>query len=127
VVPVEPCRVFDGDCTRTWGAVDMQAGRLVRRSHWRSGASATRAGQANRASPALVVHADTGHRATTAATNLVFVPSLYFGIDASPFYSPLGWGNTALTASLLGYWALAAGVGILRGRALAPRVSGGER
>jgi hypothetical protein len=45
-----------------------------------------------------------------AAVNLVFVPSLYFGIDAAHFYSALRWGNTALTAGLFLYWAAAVGV-----------------
>ncbi|WP_327586927.1 hypothetical protein OHA25_07905 [Nonomuraea sp. NBC_00507] len=45
-----------------------------------------------------------------AAANLVFVPSLFFGTDASQFYSAVGWGNSALTAALIGYWALAVGI-----------------
>ena len=48
-----------------------------------------------------------------AAANLACVPSLYFGKDAATFYSALGWGNTALTASLIAYWVLAAGVALL--------------
>jgi hypothetical protein len=52
-----------------------------------------------------------------AVANLACVPSLYFGKDAATFYSALGWGNTALTASLVGYWVLAVGVALLvRGR-----------
>jgi hypothetical protein len=47
------------------------------------------------------------------AGNLACVPSLYFGKDAATFYSALGWGNTALTASLIVYWVLAAGVALL--------------
>jgi tetrahydromethanopterin S-methyltransferase subunit E len=35
---------------------------------------------------------------------------LYFGIDAARFCSALGWGNTALTAGLILYWAAAVGV-----------------
>jgi hypothetical protein len=34
---------------------------------------------------------------------------LYFGIDAARFCSALGWGNTALTAGLILYWAAAVG------------------
>ncbi|MCX5585157.1 hypothetical protein ACFV0H_26385 [Streptomyces erythrochromogenes] len=49
-----------------------------------------------------------------AAVNLAFVPSLFFGTDAAAFYSAVGWGNTALTASLVVYWALAAGIALLR-------------
>ncbi len=57
-----------------------------------------------------------------AAINLVFVPSLYFGNNAATFYSALGWGNTAMTASLITYWALFAGVASLR-RASAPETA----
>ncbi|MEV8533579.1 hypothetical protein [Streptomyces sp. NPDC051211] len=49
-----------------------------------------------------------------AAVNLAFVPSLFFGTDAARFYSAVGWGNTALTAALVVYWALAVGVVALR-------------
>jgi hypothetical protein len=48
------------------------------------------------------------------AVNLAFIPSLYFGPDEAAFYSALGWGNTALTASLVGYWVGAAGIALLR-------------
>ncbi|CAM5456270.1 hypothetical protein GCM10010329_33320 [Streptomyces spiroverticillatus] len=59
----------------------------------------------------------TGHWAyAVAAVNLAFVPSLFFGTDAADFYSAVGWGNTALTAALLVYWALAVGVAVLRRR-----------
>lgn len=47
--------------------------------------------------------------------NLLFIPSLFFGTDATQFYSAIGWGNSALTASLIGYWMLAAGI-VLLGR-----------
>ena len=49
-----------------------------------------------------------------ALVNLACVPSLYFGADAATFYSALGWGVTALVASLIGYWVLAAGIVLLR-------------
>lgn len=49
-----------------------------------------------------------------AAINAAFVPSLYFGMDPSQFYSALGWGNTALAASLISYWVVAVGVVLLR-------------
>jgi hypothetical protein len=51
-----------------------------------------------------------------AAVNLAFVPSLYFGQDAAEFYSAVGWGNSALTASLLAYWVTAIGIAVLRPR-----------
>ncbi|MEJ3652466.1 hypothetical protein WEH80_05635 [Actinomycetes bacterium KLBMP 9759] len=49
-----------------------------------------------------------------AAVNLAFVPSLYFGTDPARFYSALGWGNTALAASLISYWVVAVGVVLVR-------------
>ena len=49
-----------------------------------------------------------------AVINLAFVPSLYFGIDPARFYSALGWGNTALTAGLITYWAAAVGIAVMR-------------
>jgi type IV secretory pathway VirB2 component (pilin) len=49
-----------------------------------------------------------------AAVNLAFIPSLFFGTDAADFYSAVGWGNTAMTAALVVYWALAVGVTALR-------------
>ncbi len=50
---------------------------------------------------------------TIALVNLAFVPSLYFGKDATKFYSALGWGNSAFTASFLGLWITAVGVILL--------------
>ncbi len=41
---------------------------------------------------------------------LACVPSPYFGEDAATFSSAWGWGNSALTASLIGDWVLLAGV-----------------
>jgi hypothetical protein len=49
-----------------------------------------------------------------AAVNLAFVPSLFFGMDPARFYSALGWGNTALTAGLITYWAAAVGIAAMR-------------
>ncbi|MFI6645311.1 hypothetical protein [Streptomyces sp. NPDC050504] len=46
--------------------------------------------------------------------NLIFVPSLFFGTDAADFYSAVGWGNTAMTAALVVYWALAVGIVVMR-------------
>jgi hypothetical protein len=55
-----------------------------------------------------------------AACNLAFVPSIYFGSDSGAFYSALGWGNTAVTASLLEFWVMAAGITILRRQRTGP-------
>jgi hypothetical protein len=49
-----------------------------------------------------------------AAFNLFFVPSMYFGKDATRFYSAIGWGNSAFCASFLAYWILAVGIVLLR-------------
>ena len=49
-----------------------------------------------------------------AAINLAFVPSLFFGADATRFYSAIGWGNTALVASLISWWTMATGAALLR-------------
>jgi len=51
---------------------------------------------------------------TIALVNLAFIPSLYFGTDAAQFYSAVGWGNSALVASLIAYWMLAVGISLLR-------------
>jgi hypothetical protein len=51
-----------------------------------------------------------------ALVNLAFVPSLYFGKDATEFYSALGWGNSAFTASFLGLWITAVGIILLSQR-----------
>jgi len=48
-----------------------------------------------------------------AAANIACIPSLYFGPEAARFYSALGWGNSALTASLFCYWTGAAGIAML--------------
>jgi hypothetical protein len=49
-----------------------------------------------------------------AAFNLFFLPSLYFGIDPSHFYSALGWGNSAFAGSFIVYWILAVSIVLLR-------------
>ncbi len=46
--------------------------------------------------------------------NLAFVPSIYFGKDATRFYSALGWGNSAFCASFLAYWIVAVSIVLLR-------------
>lgn len=53
--------------------------------------------------------------------NAAFVPSLYYGIDPSQFYSAHGWGNSAFAASFLMYWILAASLALL-GRPKAARI-----
>jgi hypothetical protein len=49
-----------------------------------------------------------------ALINLAFIPSMYFGTDATQFYSAVGWGNSALVASFIAYWILAVGITLLR-------------
>jgi hypothetical protein len=49
-----------------------------------------------------------------AVINLAFVPSMFFGDDAAHFYSAVGWGTAAAAATLMLYWALAAGIAALR-------------
>jgi hypothetical protein len=48
--------------------------------------------------------------------NAVFVPALYFGTDPGQFYSAIGWGNTALTGSLVVYWICAVGARLAAGQ-----------
>jgi hypothetical protein len=49
-----------------------------------------------------------------AVINVAFVPAMFFGDDATHFYSAVGWGTAATAATLLLYWALAAGIAALR-------------
>jgi hypothetical protein len=49
-----------------------------------------------------------------ALINLAFIPSMFFGPDAARFYSAVGWGNSALVASLIAYWILAVGIVLLK-------------
>ncbi|WP_037465594.1 hypothetical protein [Shimazuella kribbensis] len=49
-----------------------------------------------------------------AFTNLLFIPSLFFGTDESDFYSAVGWGNTAFVASLFLFWVLAVSIAMIR-------------
>lgn len=49
-----------------------------------------------------------------ALINICFIPSLYFGTDPSHFYSAHGWGNSALTGSLIIYWIFAASIVLLK-------------
>jgi hypothetical protein len=48
--------------------------------------------------------------------NLTFVPSLFFGTNAGDFYSAIGWGNSALAASLFTWWTLIAGIILIKDR-----------
>jgi hypothetical protein len=59
-----------------------------------------------------------------AAANVACIPSLFFGPDAARFYSALGWGNSALTASLICYWTGLGGIAMMRaGRRPLPAAS----
>jgi len=53
-----------------------------------------------------------GH--TIAAVNIVFIPALFFGTDVTHFYSAHGWGNSALTGSLIIWWVFAVSIVLLR-------------
>jgi hypothetical protein len=53
-----------------------------------------------------------------AACNVAFVPSLFFGVDVTKFYSAHGWGNSAFVGGFLGYWILAVGIVSLARRPL---------
>jgi hypothetical protein len=53
-----------------------------------------------------------------AACNVAFVPSLFFGVDVTKFYSAHGWGNSAFVGGFLGYWILAVGIASLARRPL---------
>jgi hypothetical protein len=64
---------------------------------------------------ARILPAWLGHAAYAVAVfNLAFVPSIYFGKDATRFYSALGWGNSAFCASFLAYWMVAVSIVLLR-------------
>jgi hypothetical protein len=59
-----------------------------------------------------------------AAANIVFIPALFFGTNVTHFYSAHGWGNSALTGSLLIWWVLAVSVTLLRATPDARKKSG---
>jgi len=59
-----------------------------------------------------------------AAANVVFIPALFFGTDVTQFYSAHGWGNSALTGSLIIWWILAVSILLLRSTREARRTSG---
>jgi hypothetical protein len=46
--------------------------------------------------------------------NLTFVPSMFFGTNAGDFYSAIGWGNSALAASLFTWWTLIIGIILIK-------------
>lgn len=50
-----------------------------------------------------------------AVINLAFVPAVFFGDDASHFYSAQGWGTTASMGALWSLWTLLVSVSALRG------------
>lgn len=50
------------------------------------------------------------------AVNVGFIPALYFGTDVTRFYSAHGWGNSALTGSLIIWWILAVSLALLMRR-----------
>jgi hypothetical protein len=62
-----------------------------------------------------------------AAVNVAFVPALFFGTDVTQFYSAHGWGNSALTGSLVVWWVLAVSVVLLRSPHETRRESGTDR
>jgi hypothetical protein len=53
-----------------------------------------------------------------AVCNVAFVPSLFFGVDVTRFYSAHGWGNSAFVGGFLGYWTLAVGIASMTQRPL---------
>jgi hypothetical protein len=61
--------------------------------------------------------------------NILFIPSMFFGINAGDFYSAIGWGNSALAASLFVWFVFIISIVILTNRkkyaqmAIAPNLS----
>jgi hypothetical protein len=51
------------------------------------------------------------------AVNVGFIPAMFFGTDVTRFYSAHGWGNSAVTGSLIIWWMLAVSIALLRPRA----------
>jgi hypothetical protein len=51
------------------------------------------------------------------AVNVAFIPAMFFGTDVTRFYSAHGWGNSAVTGSLIIWWMLAVSIALLRPRA----------
>ena len=48
--------------------------------------------------------------------NLLFVPSMFFGTNAGDFYSTIGWGNSAFSASLFTWWILIISIVLIKKR-----------
>jgi hypothetical protein len=48
--------------------------------------------------------------------NLTFVPSMFFGTNAGDFYSAVGWGNSAVAASLFTWWIVAVSIILIKNR-----------
>ena len=48
--------------------------------------------------------------------NVAFIPAMFFGTDVTRFYSAHGWGNSALTGSLIVWWMLAVSIALLRSK-----------
>jgi hypothetical protein len=48
--------------------------------------------------------------------NLLFIPSMFFGTDAGDFYSAVGWGNSAVAASLITVWILAVSIVLIKNK-----------
>jgi hypothetical protein len=46
--------------------------------------------------------------------NFLFVPSMFFGTNTGAFYSAIGWGNSALAASLFTWWILIISILLLK-------------
>jgi hypothetical protein len=48
--------------------------------------------------------------------NVIFIPGMFFGTNAGDFYSAIGWGNSALAASIFTWWVLIVGIILLKNR-----------
>ncbi|MDR1215283.1 MAG: hypothetical protein LBK25_01215 [Treponema sp.] len=48
--------------------------------------------------------------------NLIFVPSMFYGTNAGDFYSAVGWGNSAVAASLFTWWILAISIILIKNK-----------
>jgi hypothetical protein len=48
--------------------------------------------------------------------NLTFVPSIFFGTNAGDFYSAVGWGNSAVAASLFTWWIMAVSIILIKNK-----------
>jgi hypothetical protein len=53
---------------------------------------------------------------TIAIINIAFIPSMFFGTNAGDFYSAVGWGNSALTASLYIFYILIMSIIMLKNK-----------